>query len=61
MEHSNRDIEYEEAVNALIMIRPDGHIANVAWMHERENDEVESIWIRGAIEQGLEMPWAYEL
>ena len=54
MEHSNRDIEYEEAVNALIMIRPDGHIANVAWMHERENDEVESIRIRGAIEQGLE-------
>ncbi len=55
MEHGNEDHRNEEAVNALILIRPDGHIANVAWIrHETENGEVESTRIRGAIERGLE-------
>jgi hypothetical protein len=41
-------------VNALIMVRPDGHVSNVAWINERESGEEILGQIRRAIEQGLE-------
>jgi hypothetical protein len=46
--------ENDEVVNALIMVRPDGHVSNVAWINERESGEEILGQIRRAIEQGLE-------
>ncbi|KAL3772353.1 hypothetical protein ACHAW5_010355 [Stephanodiscus triporus] len=51
---SSRDSEHFETVNALIMVRPDGHIANVAWINERESRETTLGQIQREIEQGLE-------
>ena len=53
------DSDNDKEVNALIMIRPDGHIANVTWMDEftimnSSNNETISNDIQNAIECGLE-------
>ena len=50
------DSDNDKEVNALIMIRPDGHIANVTWMDEfitimnSSNNETISNDIQNAIE-----------
>ena len=46
--------ENDEVVNAMIMVRPDGHIANVAWINEGECGEAMLGQIWRGIEQGLE-------
>jgi len=44
-----------KAVNALIMVRPDGHIANISWIDEREGvEKIVSKQIERVMEQGFQ-------
>ena len=56
---ADSDSDNDKEVNALIMIRPDGHIANVTWMDEftimnSSSNETISNDLQNAIERGLE-------
>mmetsp|Transcript_6481 Transcript_6481/g.14653 ORF Transcript_6481/g.14653 Transcript_6481/m.14653 type:complete len:865 (+) Transcript_6481:28-2622(+) len=57
LSHNNRANENDDGANenALIMVRPDGHIANICWVNKKEGeDEIMSKHIQQAVEQGFQ-------
>lgn len=57
LSHNNRANENDdgENENALITVRPDGHIANICWIDEKEGeDEIMAKHIQQVVEQGFQ-------
>ncbi|KAL7526198.1 hypothetical protein ACHAXR_001372 [Thalassiosira sp. AJA248-18] len=55
-QHMTNDSSTNEryfATNALIMVRPDGHIANISWIKEREGGEKMAEQIEQVVEEGF--------